>query len=84
MCPDLNVCVQLFTFNNFYRQKNGEEIELMQKLFGADVRVFVLFIILSQTSPDLYVTENTAGKGEIALNEQFLFFPKCSLSVCRT
>ena len=28
--------------------------------------------------------ENTVGKGEIALNEQFLLFPQCFLSVWRT
>ena len=28
--------------------------------------------------------ENTVGKGEIACNKQFLFFPLCVLSVLRT
>ena len=26
--------------------------------------------------------ENTVGKGEIALNEQFLLFPQCSQKTC--
>ena len=28
--------------------------------------------------------ESTAGKGELARNEQFLFFPQCFLPVCIT
>ena len=41
-------------------------------------------LTLSQTSPGFYVSvvqvfENTAGKGEIARNEQFLLFPQCFL-----
>ena len=39
------------------------------------------FLTLFQTSPDFYVPaieffENALGKGEIARNEQFLFFPE--------
>ena len=44
---------------------------------------------LSQTSPGFYVSalnsfENTVGKGEIALNEQFLLFPQCFIPMWRT
>ena len=38
-----------------------------------NVKTFSL--TLSQTSPCFYVSENTAGKGEIAYKEQFLIFP---------
>ena len=36
------------------------------------------------TCPHYKTFENTVGKGEIARNEQFLLFPHCFLSVCRT
>ena len=34
---------------------------------------------LVNTCPQYRSVENTAGKGEIALNEQFLLFPQCFL-----
>ena len=38
----------------------------------------------SQTSPGLYVSfENTAEKGKIAYNRQFLLFPQCFLPIWR-
>ena len=45
----------------------------------------IYFLTLSQTSPGFYVFalssffENTAGKGEIARNQQFVLFPRCFL-----
>ena len=41
-----------------------------------------LLSTLVQTNPGFYASavqsfENTVGKGEIARNEQFLFFPQC-------
>ena len=41
-------------------------------------------ITLTQASPDFYTSgynffDDTMGKGEIARNEQFLFFPECFL-----
>ena len=46
-------------------------------------------LILSQIRPGFYMSaiqvfENTVGKGEIACNEQFLFFLQCFLPVWRT
>ena len=46
-------------------------------------------LTLSQASPDFHMYasqdfENTAGKGEIALNEQFLLFPQCFLPIWKT
>ena len=46
-------------------------------------------LILSQTIPGFYVSavqvfENTAGKGEIARNEQFLLSQQCFLPFLRT
>ena len=43
-------------------------------------------LTLSKTSPGFYVStvsfENTAGIGEIAHNERFLFFPQCFKPFC--
>ena len=50
-----------------------------RKETGRLIYMYVLFKTLSQTSPGFYVSltfENTAGKGEIARNEQFLLFPQ--------
>ena len=46
-------------------------------------------LTLSQTSPGFYVShykslENTVGKGEIALYEQFLLFQQCFLPFVKT
>ena len=48
-----------------------------------------LILTLSQISPCFYVSavksfENTVEKGEIARNEQFLFFPQCILTDWKT
>ena len=36
------------------------------------------------TCPQYKSFENTAGKGEIARNEQFLLFPQCFLTIWKT
>ena len=44
--------------------------------------IFSTLLTLSQTSSCFYVSfDNTAGKGEIACNEQFLLFPQCFLPI---
>ena len=49
--------------------------------FSKRSKVSMTLLALSQTSPGFYVSavkpfENTVRKGEIAHNEQFLFFPQ--------
>ena len=48
--------------------------------------LFLHFLTLSQISPGFMCLqykpfEKPVGKGEIARNEQFLFFPQCFLSI---
>ena len=50
---------------------------------------YLVLLTLSQRSPAFTCLqykpfENTAGKGEIVHNEQFLLFPQCFLSVSKT
>ena len=50
------------------------------KIEGGEGDRVAILLTLSQTSPGFYVSavqsfENTAGKGEIVLNEKFLLFP---------
>ena len=55
---------------------------IFQRVFYVRVlKAWDRVLTLSQTSPDVYYKsfENTVGKGEIARNEQFLFFPQCFL-----
>ena len=66
---------------------------LKKKPYRADKHVSKHFASLNPFPPKnaLVLTclkyksfENTVGKGEIALNEQFLLFPQCFLPVWRT
>ena len=62
-------------------------LDLPEQIF----HIMHLFLTLFQTSPGFFSVcstslslENTVGKGGIAHNQQFLFFPQCFLLVWRT
>ena len=66
-----NVCI-FFSLNAKVWKKGG----CYGKLFPKKALLFTCLQYMS--------FENTAGKGEIARNEQFLLFPQCFLSIWRT
>ena len=83
----LSFCKELTSSKNCWNRKKSISI------FGVTFVICTCCqLTLSQTSPGFYVSavqlyypfENTVGKGEIARNEQFLFFPQCFLPVWRS
>ena len=58
-----------------------------EKVKVIEISVYhIISLTLSQTSPSFTCLqykpfENTAGKGDIARNEQFLLFPQCFLPI---
>ena len=66
-----------------------ELIQVLLHVVKVEPGVLFYVLTLSQTGPGFYapavkVFENTAGKGEIARNEQFLLFPLCFPPIWKT
>ena len=73
----------IYTINSGFYKKNADFYTFCLKSFN---QLRPVFIVLTLYSIDTYfdasrqtVFENIVGKGEIARNEQFLFFPQCFL-----
>ena len=74
-------CYKVFLFPQNFRKTFVQQTPKIKGLFRRG-------LILSQTSPDFYMStvktlENTVQKVEIAHKKQFLLFPQCFLSFWR-
>ena len=69
----------LIMSNFFFGQSDFEQFHVLNLAIYPFPKQALVFTCVQSKS-----FENTVEKGEIARNEQFLFFPQCFLPICRT